>query len=174
MILGSSNLIASNIKNGVTIFGVKGTFAGWVDSTSPIYSSINEYPHMAYVNGNWFNSYSCWVDCSINPNGWSYVYIESLESEEESEIFAANFRVSSTGSNGYAFHGRYNDDWYEGTWIGWVSGYDRNATQIGNAVRIPIDSDLFNYSRIYKISTWGGSVPIVNRANRAKVWFSKS
>ena len=32
-IVGSSNLKATNIKNGVTIFGVKGTFQGVVDST---------------------------------------------------------------------------------------------------------------------------------------------
>ena len=35
-IVGSSNLKAANIKNGVTIFGVKGTFTGWVDSTMPV------------------------------------------------------------------------------------------------------------------------------------------
>lgn len=36
VIVGSSNLKAANIKNGVTIFGVKGTFTGWVDSTCPV------------------------------------------------------------------------------------------------------------------------------------------
>ena len=33
IILGSSSLVASNIRNGVTIFGVRGTFRGWVDNT---------------------------------------------------------------------------------------------------------------------------------------------
>ena len=32
VILGSGNLVSGNIKNGVTIFGVKGNFTGWVDS----------------------------------------------------------------------------------------------------------------------------------------------
>ena len=32
VILGSSSLSASNIRNGVTIFGIRGTFVGWVDS----------------------------------------------------------------------------------------------------------------------------------------------
>ena len=31
-IVGSSALTAGNIKNGVTIFGIKGTFSGWVDN----------------------------------------------------------------------------------------------------------------------------------------------
>ena len=31
-IVGSSSLVAGNIKNGVTIFGVKGTWTGYVDS----------------------------------------------------------------------------------------------------------------------------------------------
>ena len=33
IIVGSSSLVASNIRNGVTIFGVRGTFRGWVDNT---------------------------------------------------------------------------------------------------------------------------------------------
>ena len=36
VIVGSSSLTAGNIKNGVWIFGVKGTFTGWVDSTMPM------------------------------------------------------------------------------------------------------------------------------------------
>ena len=33
VVLGSSNLVSWNIKNGVWIFGVLGNFTGWVDST---------------------------------------------------------------------------------------------------------------------------------------------
>ena len=34
VVLGSSNLTAGNIRNGVWIFGVLGNFTGWVDATS--------------------------------------------------------------------------------------------------------------------------------------------
>lgn len=40
VILGSSNLKAANIKNGVTIFGVKGNFTGWVDSSINAVGSV--------------------------------------------------------------------------------------------------------------------------------------
>lgn len=42
VIVGSSSLIASSIKNGVTIFGVKGTFTGWVDSTITVFNDSNK------------------------------------------------------------------------------------------------------------------------------------
>ena len=34
IILGSGNLVASNIRNGVNIFGVTGNFSGWIDDRS--------------------------------------------------------------------------------------------------------------------------------------------
>lgn len=33
VIVGDGNLVSSNIKNGVNIFGITGTFVGWIDST---------------------------------------------------------------------------------------------------------------------------------------------
>ena len=62
VILGSSALTAGNIKNGVTIFGVKGTFTGWVDSTMTV-SAI--WP---LVDGPNYNEY--WS----NPNEYTNTY----------------------------------------------------------------------------------------------------
>lgn len=39
VIVGASTLTAGNIKKGVKIFNVTGTFTGWVDSTAIIYQS---------------------------------------------------------------------------------------------------------------------------------------
>ena len=61
-ILGSSSLTAGNIKNGVTIFGVRGTFTGWVDSTMTV-SAI--WP---LVDGPNYNEY--WS----NPNEYTNTY----------------------------------------------------------------------------------------------------
>ena len=62
VILGSSSLTAGNIKNGVTIFGVRGTFTGWVDSTMTV-SAI--WP---LVDGPNYNEY--WS----NPNEYTNTY----------------------------------------------------------------------------------------------------
>lgn len=62
VILGSSALTAGNIKNGVTIFGVRGTFTGWVDSTMTV-SAI--WP---LVDGPNYNEY--WS----NPNEYTNTY----------------------------------------------------------------------------------------------------
>lgn len=42
-IAGNSNLKAANIKKGITIFGVTGTFEGWVATSSTIYNKGSEY-----------------------------------------------------------------------------------------------------------------------------------
>ena len=65
-IVGSSNLKAANIKNGVTIFGVKGTFTGWVDSTMSV-SVI--WPTIVSPNYNQF-----WATKDAYTNTWSVRY----------------------------------------------------------------------------------------------------
>ena len=67
IILGSSSLVASNIRNGVTIFGVKGTFVGWVDSTWQCAS---------------YNLGKTWVSSS----GWTGKNIYSIDSTQASKL----------------------------------------------------------------------------------------
>lgn len=43
VIVGSSNLKAANIKKGVKIFNVTGTWTGWVDSTVTLYNRSNKF-----------------------------------------------------------------------------------------------------------------------------------
>ena len=58
VVLGSSALTAGNIKNGVWIFGVLGTFYGWADDTVILYnhgSSFNSVYWLCYYGGmEWF------------------------------------------------------------------------------------------------------------------------
>lgn len=61
VIAGSGNLTAGNIKNGITIFGIRGTFTGWVDNSCP-YTSLqyttSGYSIPIYVDGkNWNRSH---------------------------------------------------------------------------------------------------------------------
>ena len=65
VIVGSSSLTAGNIKNGVWIFGVKGTFTGWVDSTVTIWSGSSYY-----FESNKTSGYSEGTMMTIQNNGY--------------------------------------------------------------------------------------------------------
>ena len=41
VVAGASTLTAGNIRNGITIFGIRGTFQGWVDSNRTAYTIYN-------------------------------------------------------------------------------------------------------------------------------------
>ena len=41
IVAGASTLTAGNIRNGITIFGIRGTFQGWVDSSRVVYTISN-------------------------------------------------------------------------------------------------------------------------------------
>ena len=62
VVAGASTLTAGNIRNGITIFGIRGTFTGWVDSTMTV-SAI--WP---LVDGPNYNEY--WS----NPNEYTNTY----------------------------------------------------------------------------------------------------
>ena len=70
-IVGSSSLVAGNIKNGVTIFGVKGTFTGWVDKERVIFNSKNNVVSgCTYSVGGWHQGNTNWA------TGYLYVYFD--------------------------------------------------------------------------------------------------
>ena len=59
VIVGASTLTAGNIKKGVKIFNVTGTFTGWVDSTCVIYQSGSATTAFPYLTrGNRYTSFS--------------------------------------------------------------------------------------------------------------------
>ena len=86
VIVGSSSLTAGNIKNGVWIFGVKGTFTGWVDSTMAV--SVILGTNTLRVNGsaqpsqgdtfqaNWEFDHSTQMNKIINA-GFNYIHVEA-------------------------------------------------------------------------------------------------
>ena len=61
-IVGSSSLVAGNIKNGVTIFGVKGTFRGVVDST--LWLVQDKVAKVGGVYARWESYGSAWSNVS--------------------------------------------------------------------------------------------------------------
>ena len=83
VIVGASTLTAGNIKKGVKIFNVTGTFTGWVDSTCVIYqsgSATTAFPYLMY--GNRYTSFtvtSSWIFIDImadNYKSWNGIMFD--------------------------------------------------------------------------------------------------
>lgn len=55
-IVGSSNLKAANIKNGVTIFGITGTWVGWVDPEMVMENLVVSKNNLHVGGYRWFDS----------------------------------------------------------------------------------------------------------------------
>ena len=67
VVAGNGNLVAGNIRNGITIFGIRGTFQGWVDSSSPRYSGFMwEYTN---ISDKYYHHYYC--NTNVPLNGWN-------------------------------------------------------------------------------------------------------
>lgn len=68
LIVGDENLITSNIKNGVEIFGLTGTFTGWVDESAPVGVAATVVGGSGYVYAT-STKYTSGADCTtITPN----------------------------------------------------------------------------------------------------------
>ena len=79
IVAGNGNLVAGNIRNGITIFGIRGTFRGWVDADYVLINNGSPISGVAF-------SYSCWstndpAGSSVDPtpyrdsskNNWVFV-----------------------------------------------------------------------------------------------------
>lgn len=92
VILGSSSLTAGNIRNGVTIFGVKGTFAGWVDSTMPISAGCDLVTSANYRE--WWSNEDYIQTNAVAYGSQSYMYPNRIQS-----IYNAGFRYINAQAN---------------------------------------------------------------------------
>lgn len=125
VIVGSSTLTAGNIKKGVSIFGVTGTFASWVDSSynfsqggytpgSWCITNVTTHQRCAcdlyrYVNiGGMIASGFNWINVKCH-----LLYIPNDRySEPTSTIFAALTMTWDDGKGGI-----YNSSWYGLIWF---------------------------------------------------------
>ena len=92
VILGSSSLTAGNIRNGVTIFGVKGTFTGWVDSTMPISAGCDLVTSANYRE--WWSNEDYIQTNAVAYGSQSYMYPNRIQS-----IYNAGFRYINAQAN---------------------------------------------------------------------------
>lgn len=87
---------AANIKNGVTIFGVKGTFTGWIDSTMP----------MSVVPG--------WTVSRSLDTGWKYYALNYSTGYEVYSAYCTNSgRSRITWLIGQGFRPRCQIQWIQ-------------------------------------------------------------
>ena len=92
VILGSSSLTAGNIRNGVTIFGVKGTFTGWVDSTMPISAGCDLVTSANYRE--WWSNEDYIQTNAVAYGSQSYMYPDRIQS-----IYNVGFRYINAQAN---------------------------------------------------------------------------
>ena len=131
VIVGSSNLKAANIKNGVTIFGVKGTFTGWVDGSIYIFQNGKiqsgfSWKWIAYTSGR---------SPSYNSSGWLtlsdvsvYVKIPGISSgSKPSSASMIQVVCRGTGSKVSIYCAAYSS-WFDDA----VNGF-RNDQPFGQA-----------------------------------------
>ena len=79
-IVGSSSLTAGNIKNGVWIFGVKGTFRGWVDADYVLINNGSVMSGVTYTHCTW-DANDPSTSATVNPtpyidsskNNWLFI-----------------------------------------------------------------------------------------------------
>ena len=104
VVLGSSNLAASNIRNGVSIFGVWGTCSGWIDSDLWVWDGTN------YAN-NW-GVCGIWGVAGDSKSSYGSIFAYSYTDLTQCRIaFFTNGQYNSlyfdweltTGNNGYSY-----------------------------------------------------------------------
>ena len=157
VILGSSNLKAANIKKGVKIFGVTGTWTGWVDSTVTLYNRSNKFNSVN--NMKYFGSKSGSV--SIYPS------FESVDG-----VWTVRLPMRKSGSTYYArlwfwFYDQIGKTPYIDTiepWFWWLnvsSTYDEVETSYSLLVIDYPGTSKYSVSEIqekYKSETKGGDL----------------
>ena len=147
IILGSSNLSAGNIKNGVTIFGVRGTFSGWV--TSHTYSVGNDSGGPKRLKYTLDHSFIClWNGSSWGGSQWA-PWGDWMNSGYTHIVISANVTytvmdwwcmVKITSSMGGLTGSGSSVDIYQHHYATYTLGFDQSR-----AVNVPIQMDVTNY-----------------------------
>ena len=150
IVAGASTLTAGNIRNGITIFGIRGTFTGWVDNPSAEHQATNLTIRQSSAGSDggwryyWVRSVS-----SINMTGWNTLWVRGeawdyWDSIGLYESFATNDGIASGcpweyhayWDESFAYFGirninyTRNGDW----WIATKSELKQNDTMSGEYV----------------------------------------
>ncbi len=147
-IAGDSKLIAANIKKGVTIFGIRGTFEGWVPTAQDLYyNGVNSagldfggflvQNTQAVFNNSRENSY-------VNINFPSEINVQSYSSL----IMEGQINTSSTYESSAGLKVKYpngsTDDWPSQN-LSYTHTYNSISINIAQVIKINVNSYLYFY-----------------------------
>ena len=169
---GNSNLTASNIKKDITIFGVKGTWQGWVDKTVWVIKD-GELGSGFNITGIWqgASSNAGWSDAhKTGKTTWGTWKIDGWYWKDEGDLdgYSGGFTITGIDTLGIAMVvSSSNSGWYRSNAKIWMDfnhyyGYTSNTknyvTFSVNGKYSAYDStDLANPFRAYSVSVPGGA-----------------
>ena len=154
---GSGNLVAGNIRNGVNIFGVVGNFVGWVDSSTSIRVSAL-YKYRANIKQDWYSCTSSYVLLNgFCVKGWNYITVTADNTPDYEDVFKTGmlsmaYRLSTTGSNGMAFVGKFKENWFSGNWESPYIYHDYYTVINARTVQIRLTDSSKKPTAIYALS----------------------
>ena len=138
VVAGASTLTAGNIRNGITIFGIRGTFTGWVDSISSEHTASN-IRWIKSSTGSDGNDVFWWVTnvMGINMRGWNTLWLWSWWSDSGGHMQTKPMYLNLDGLRYWSWGNvwRYSSDvwWTPGRSGGWRSiGTSSSADIIGS------------------------------------------
>lgn len=161
-VLGNSNLVVSNVKNGVAIFGIVGNFTGWVDNQSNIIVCDKRWHETTYDGPHVDQQYdTTYAQVTFTAKGWSWMRVENTAKLNSRPVLSGiYFRKVNIGTP-------YTDKNMSN-----YSNFIRyDLSLIGGSVSglLPVDT-LQAYDWFYSISSFcyqGWTAPPF------KVWFTK-
>ena len=117
IVAGASTLTAGNIRNGITIFGIRGTFTGWVDSSMTAYTiteSTGTYRQEIKAGSG-----------DSDPSYWTHQYVTATKTLSGWNIITATLTNYDLGLTKYynmlwVYVKVVNDGlaWYPGLYLG--------------------------------------------------------
>ena len=156
VVAGASTLTAGNIRNGITIFGIRGTFTGWVDSSTAHKSATQLHGHWAYSHSeglSWWTWYRYTTE-TIQLTGWSWIYCYVTNTYYPSPSTGYRRSTSSVGWN------RRKD----GADFGYVGKETVSTTGSWGSYTVELRfkissvvSDMNGVWQVYGLSTYGGN-----------------
>ena len=154
VVAGNGNLVAGNIRNGITIFGIRGTFQGWVDSSTAHKSATSLHGHWAYSHSeglSWWSWYRYTTE-TIQLTGWTWIYCYVSNTYRSSP--STGYR-KSTSSVGWNRRKDGADFGYEGLETLSSSGRYGSYTVEQRFKISSVVSDMGDVWQIYGLSTFG-------------------
>lgn len=178
-----ANLIPSNIKDGVTIFGVEGTLETWLINLNlkPVHYKWMSSVSPSVTNNTW------WFEWATIMFDWNIWFFGTTSTTMDVNLWLIKLNLTTWEIHEYeAFNWNYNLDWtfridwsivYH-NWSQWINEYTswrdlENSTSRTNDSRTSLwvamtNSELFEWNTFQSLYYW----PPTNQDTHTNVWYS--